>query len=556
MKKGLILFITAIVLFLTITGVVWATRNSGKTTNQVTSENAEETLKRLIKKVDVQEVEAKKSPIMEDDMEIQDELPDIGEYPLIVVGKGDINIEIFSSPEKAGDNTDGWLNKVAENFNKEKYTQDGNVISVSVRKIDSGTALEYIYSGKYVPDAYSPSNALWGEMLKAKKVALTEKSERLVGNNAGILLKKDAYDKIVKKYGAVNLKSVIEATINEEITMGYTNPLASSSGLNFILSALCSFSPNDIFADEAVEGFLAFQNNIPLMAQTTMQLREAALKGTLDGLILEYQSYQNLPELKNFMFTPYGVRHDEPLYSLTEDSSKNQVIDKFVEFCHNEKSQKLATDYGFNGNDNYVSELPKFSGEEIIQAQALWKDKKDVGKEIVAVFVADISGSMEGEPINSLKASLINASKYINEENSIGLVSYNSTVYKNLPIGKFDLNQRSYFKGAVEYLEPTGGTASFNAITVALDMLLEEKRKNPDVKLMLFLLSDGDTNSGLSLNKIKPVIEGVQIPIYTIGYNANIPALSEISSINEAASIDASSENVVYKLKELFNAQM
>ncbi len=556
MKKLLGITVSGVIIFGVIFGVLFFTKDFGKTEIQVTQEDATETLARLLKNVTVQDTELIKSPVTYDTIDEKEELPDIDQCPLMVEGNGEIDIEIFSSPEKAGTGTDGWLVEVAKKFNSEKHLVDGKTISVSVRKIDSGLGVDYISTGKYTPDVFAPSNELWGEMLKAKKINLTLITNRLVGNTAGILLKKEAYDKIVKKYGSVNLKAVVDATVNNEITMGYTNPLASSSGLNFILGTLYSFSANDPFSKEAVDGFLSFQANVPLMAQTTMQLRESALNGSLDGLILEYQSLQNLPELKSFIFTPYGVRHDEPLYSLTSSEEKKQVINLFVEYCASIESQDLATEYGFNGQNDYVSELPIFSGEDIIRAQALWKEKKNSGKTISAVFVADISGSMEGESINSLKKSLINGAKYINSENSIGLVSYNSVVYQNLPIGKFDLNQRAYFQGAVEYLSPSGGTASFDAIIVAIDMLMKEKQNNPDAKLMLFLLSDGETNTGLSLSKIRPVIEGLQIPVYTIGYNANIPALKEISQINEAASIDANSENVVYQLKQLFNAQM
>ena len=74
--------------------------------------------------------------------------------------------------------------------------------------------------------------------------------------------------------------------------------------------------------------------------------------------------------------------------------------------------------------------------------------------------------------------------------------------------------------------------------------------------LLIFVLSDGDTNKGHSLKDIKGLIETYKIPIYTIGYNANIQALESISSINEAASINADSDDVVYKIKSLFNVQM
>jgi len=168
------------------------------------------------------------------------------------------------------------------------------------------------------------------------------------------------------------------------------------------------------------------------------------------------------------------------------------------------------------------------------------------------VFVADVSGSMAGEPLNRLKQSLINGSKYISSDVSIGLVSYSTDVNINLPIAKFDLNQRSLFVGAVESLAAGGNTATFDAIIVATKMLKEEKAKNPNAKLMLFVLSDGVTNYGHSLNDIKDMMKTFGIPIYTIGYNANIKALETLSQINEAANINADTEDVVYQLGSLF----
>ena len=70
------------------------------------------------------------------------------------------------------------------------------------------------------------------------------------------------------------------------------------------------------------------------------------------------------------------------------------------------------------------------------------------------------------------------------------------------------------------------------------------------------MLSDGETNTGNTLKDIRPVVEGLKVPCYTIGYNANLDALKELSGINEAASINADSEDVIYSLKSLFNAQM
>lgn len=273
---------------------------------------------------------------------------------------------------------------------------------------------------------------------------------------------------------------------------------------------------------------------------------------------MEYQTYINSPELKaDYVFTPFGYRHDSPLYAVGNLSEeKKEILNRFIEFYKGEKYQDLATEYGFNNLEDYKCEIGELEGDVIIQAQKLWKENKNSNKPIAAVFVADVSGSMEGEPLNELKKSLLNGSQYIGEENSIGLVTYSNDVNINLPIGKFDLNQRSLFTGAVQDMDAGGGTATFDGIAVAVKMLLEEKEKNPDTKLMLFVLSDGETNIVHSLEDIKEILEAVEIPVHTIGYNANIKALENISAINEATSINADSDDVIYKLGSLFNAEM
>ena len=163
---------------------------------------------------------------------------------------------------------------------------------------------------------------------------------------------------------------------------------------------------------------------------------------------------------------------------------------------------------------------------------------------------------MNGESINALQTSLINSMQYINKDNYIGLISYNSKVYCNLPIAQFDLNQQALFKGAVQDLSANGQTATNDAILVAIDMVNKAKADHPDAKPMIFLLSDGEQNTGCSLNEVSSIINTYEIPIYSIGYNANIDALKRISEINEAATINADSEDIIYQLKNLFNSEM
>ena len=70
------------------------------------------------------------------------------------------------------------------------------------------------------------------------------------------------------------------------------------------------------------------------------------------------------------------------------------------------------------------------------------------------------------------------------------------------------------------------------------------------------MLTDGETNEGVSFGKMSPVIKGIQIPVYTIGYEADIDELSRLSSLVEAASLNASEGEIDYKIGALLNAQM
>ena len=541
------------VLFFGIFGVLLLTEDSNS------AKSAEKKLERMVSRIDAKEVDPVKGTVELSKTDLADELPDISKYPITLEGDGDINVEIASSPEKAGEDYDGWLLEVAEKFNKENITVNGKSVSVSIRSISSGTATDYIVSGKYVPDAFTPSNELWGAMIVAQGTKMELVEKKLAGNVAGILVSDKVKKKLQEKYGSVDLSTVVKGTVENEIGMGYTNPFSSSTGLNFLLETLYTYDKENILSDKAEEGFAEFQKHVPFVAYNTMQMRDAAESGSLDGMVLEYQTYVNDKSLRDYAFIPFGVRHDSPMYAVGDlPQNKKEVLQQFVAYCKDSDSQNLAREYGFNEYEDYEAKLPEFDGDAIVEAQKLWKENKDGGNSITAVFVADISGSMNGVPINELKSSLINAGQYINEENSIGLVSFNSDVYINLPIGKFDLNHRAYFNGAVNDLSALGGTATYDGIAVGVDMLIKAKQADPDTKLVLFLLSDGKCNSGYDLDDVKKVLEVYQIPVYSIGYGdeMNMDELKAVSSINEAATIDADSDDVVYKLKNLFNAQM
>lgn len=556
-KKVYVVFVAIISLIVMIIGLA-ATKNIGRSENDVSKEQSLTKLAKMVERIEPKEGQPVKAIVSSTDKaNVLRELPDINSQEVVVSPKTNNYVEIYASPEKAGKDRDGWLTETAEKFNNSGgVTVNGVQYNVLIRNVSSGQSVDYISSGKAVPDAFTPSSDLWKSMLDADGVKSTIISESMVSNEAGLCVANDVYNSLKSQYGAVDIKTLIDATSEGKITIGYTNPFSSSAGLNLLVSILYEYGNGDIFSNAAKEGFNKFQQNVPYVALTTVQMRDSADKGTFDAFVTEYQTYINDDRMsKDYTFVPYGYIHNNPLVATTDDANKLEVLKAFNDYCSSDESKKIATDYGFNHESSYKCDYKKLSGDNLREAQTFYKENKN-DKPVVCVFVTDVSGSMLGAPIAALQSSLINAMQYINKSNYIGVVSYSDDVNILLPIKEFDDEQQSYFKGAVQSLRPSGGTATFDGVCVALDMVEKQLEKTPDASPVIFVLSDGATNTGYSLEDVKGVIKGLKVPIYTIGYNADIDALREISDINEGACINADTDDIMYQVKMLFNSSL
>lgn len=537
----------------------YADNGTGADMKSLTEQEAEKYMSMYLKKIKVNNAEKVMGTVDYSDSSAPD-LPNIEtKYPLTVIGSGDVDIEIFSTSEKAGKGNNGWLNEVASDFNEMNLRlSDNRSASVSVRSIPSGAASDYICNNVYLPQAYTPSNTLFGELAKQNGAKLTVIEERLVPNTAGIALSRTVSTLIEEEYGSVTFGNVVDAVVGGELRMGYTYPYTSATGLNFLVSSLQHFDSSNILSEDSLSKFRKLQKSIPFVCYTTDQMVSAMQSGTLQAGVTEYQAYVNSPFLKSsYEFIPFGYEHSNPLYMVGElDKYQQEALDMFADFAMQSKNQKKAADHGFDPNQTFTYSKAPISGAEIMNAQQLWKQEKDSGTPNIALFIADVSGSMNGDPIMRLRESLIEASKNIRTENYVGLISYSDDVTVDLPIARFDLEQRSYFAGAVERLNASGNTAAYDALLYGIDLINAEKEKHPDAKTMIFLLSDGMCNRGVTLEPAADLVDYYGIPVYTIGYNEEIESLKLLSAVNEAVYIDADNDDVVYELSALFNAQM
>ena len=234
-------------------------------------------------------------------------------------------------------------------------------------------------------------------------------------------------------------------------------------------------------------------------------------------------------------------------------AARQETLQSFADFAAQPEFQELAIEYGFDPPP-YTPTVEVPSGSTLIEVQNVWKDKKDGGRPVATVFVVDVSGSMEGTRIQSVRTAMQSAREFVKPTTQVGVVEFNDTAMKRLPIAEFDLNQQARYAAIAEDLAPGGGTAMYDGIVLGLQMLEDQRAANPEVKPILVVLTDGETTDGLQFSDVDNVIEGLRIPVYTVGFEADLDELDRVSSLVEAASIDASEEDVEFKIAALFNA--
>ena len=71
---------------------------------------------------------------------------------------------------------------------------------------------------------------------------MTEVRSSTVQNVAGIVMKDETAEELEATYGELTPEVLVDAVIAGDLVMGYTDPFASSTGLNFLLTVLDSIA--------------------------------------------------------------------------------------------------------------------------------------------------------------------------------------------------------------------------------------------------------------------------------------------------------------------------
>jgi len=510
---------------------------------------------------------------------VQEPLPSLDKYPIYGPPKTTENVylEIFGSADKANPQKEDerWLIDVTDQFNAKNFkTSSGKLIQVGVRNIPSGIAQRMIESKVVQPTAYTPSNELWIAMLKNAGVEVDMVTPKLLPNQPGFILNQQSKQEIFGSQ-TVTLDQLLDAIVAGKLSVGYTNPYTSSSGLNLLYTIFWRGAGHqqdgqplttlDLQSPKVNSLFQAFQKQVLVTGLTTLELKDIAIRDPKKLSVfvsegLTFNALKKIPEFANSIFIPFGVPHNNPLVKFKWTTPEQQQgLEQFAKFAQSDTMQNLAPQMPPEVAQYLAQKQvpPVPSGKVLSLGQTFWKTQKDTGKTVYLMAVIDTSGSMYGGPLNAVKDGLRIASQQINPGNYVGLVTYGDQPVNLVKLAPFDDLQHKRFLAAIDNLQADGATAMYDGMMVALSELVQQKKTNPNGKFYLLLLTDGQTNQGFNFEEVKEIIEYSGVRVYPIAYGeVNEAELNAIAALRESTVKKGTPENVQELLKGLFQVNL
>jgi hypothetical protein len=168
--------------------------------------------------------------------------------------------------------------------------------------------------------------------------------------------------------------------------------------------------------------------------------------------------------------------------------------------------------------------------------------------------------------IEVAQQAVLNSLNKINSNNYIGMLSYDDDVTIELPVVKADAMNKAILANIIKNEDPSGGTATNDAICVAVNEMNKfNAGNNMNLKMSILLLSDGERTVGLEEDKVLPSIYGLKLPINAVGYSINSDGERVLKQLVGAGGegyegvgsyTSAGIEELSIKLRDLFNSQV
>ena len=213
-----------------------------------------------------------------------------------------------------------------------------------------------------------------------------------------------------------------------------------------------------------------------------------------------------------------------------------------------------------------VAELSFPNRLEVIDAvlgayQAQWR------RPATSIFVLDLSGSMRGERLNGMREALkllsgaqasSASARYaaFQSRERVALITFSDKVAQPQWVHFEAANieaARSELLRSADALVADGGTAIYAALTAAEDLAKQEQARDPDRFVSIVLLTDGESNSGMSAEQFSArYAGGTPARIFPILFGeANTLRMQELAQLSGGREFDGRKARLAQVFKEI-----
>ncbi|MFT3694903.1 MAG: extracellular solute-binding protein [Kofleriaceae bacterium] len=185
----------------------------------------------------------------------------------------------------------------------------------------------------------------------------------------------------------------------------------------------------------------------------------------------------------------------------------------------------------------------------LLEAWRLQKKSADV------MIVFDRSGSMNGDPMNQAKAGASAFIDGLSDRDSLGIMFFSNNIDEP-PVPQPLKTARQALHQQVDNSFASGGTALYEAVAKAYDVMLARAKKDPGQIHAIVVMTDGkDEDSHISIDQLDSRFnpENAPVKIFTIAYGdkADPGVLQTIATAAQGTSVKGSASTIVDVYKDL-----
>jgi Ca-activated chloride channel family protein len=390
----------------------------------------------------------------------------------------------------------------------------------------------------------------------------------------------------------VTWKDVEAKSADGSFKFAMTNPAASNSGLVALIGVAAALSGSSDSIDTGTidkTALRAFFKGQALTAGSSGFLADSYVRdqGAVDGIV-NYESILmtlnaggKLSEPLALIYPKEGiVTADYPFMLLT--AAKRDAYDKVTAWLRTPEVQNrimtttlrrpaipgVALDPRFTSQT--LIELPFPAKLETIDA-LITAYLDEVRRPASAVFVLDVSGSMQGDRLDQLKTamkaltgtdvSLTGQFARFRAHEQVTIVTFSSSVQETreftIDDTKPDGPDMTQIRDYIDGLSAGGGTAIYDALEQAYRVVADSQAKDPNRLYSIVLMTDGENNDGIDADGFGKAYAALPSAVHAVRTfpvlfgDASKDAMTAIASMTGGALFDATTTSLQTIFKQI-----